>query len=59
VVNADSAIAMKVHHDGLLRAQPDELAGETGVPGIQEDIVDSDMAEQNGLNGDYDEADTA
>ncbi|EXJ55141.1 hypothetical protein A1O7_08066 [Cladophialophora yegresii CBS 114405] len=50
---------LKVHHEGLWREQPDQLAGQTGVPGIQEDILDSDMAETNGLNGDYVEADTA
>jgi hypothetical protein len=51
---------MKVHHDGLLKDQPEQLAGETGVPGIQEQIEDSDMNQSNGLhNGDYDEADTA
>jgi hypothetical protein len=50
---------LKVHHDGLLQEQPDQLAGQTGVPGIQEDILDSDMAETNGLNGHYVEADTA
>lgn len=46
------SVALKVHHDGLLKEQPDQLAAETGVPGIQDDIVDSDMAHSNG-NGVY------
>jgi hypothetical protein len=57
---ADRArVAMKVHHEGLMRDQAEQLAAETGVPGIQEDILDSDMVEANGENGSYDEADTA
>lgn len=49
-------IGLKVHHEGLLRDQPEQLAGETGVPGIQEDVRDSDMATAatNGVNGDHD-----
>jgi len=50
---------LKVHHDGLSKEQPEQLAGKTGVPGIQEEIKDSDMAATNGLNGDYNEANTA
>ncbi|KIW81777.1 hypothetical protein Z517_04803 [Fonsecaea pedrosoi CBS 271.37] len=51
--------SMKVHHDGLWKDQPDQLAGLTGVPGMQEEILNSDMAAANGLNGDYMEEDTA
>ncbi|KAJ9612991.1 hypothetical protein H2200_002932 [Cladophialophora chaetospira] len=50
---------LKVQHDGLLRDQPEQLVGKTDIPGIQGEIKDSDMAETNGLNGDYNEADTA
>lgn len=51
-----SPAALKVHHDGLLNEQPDQLAAETGVPGIQDDIQDSDMAQSNGVHSNgYDE----
>ncbi len=48
-----------MHHEGLSREQPEQLAGETGIPGIQEEILDSDMIETNGVNGSYVEANTA
>lgn len=51
-----SPAALKVHHDGLLQEQPEQLAAETGVPGIQDDIQDSDMAHSNGVHSNgYDE----
>ncbi|EXJ93786.1 hypothetical protein A1O1_02179 [Capronia coronata CBS 617.96] len=44
--------SLKVHHEGLAREQPEQLSGKTGVPGIQEEIKDSDMTEAtNGVNG--------
>ncbi|KIW18357.1 hypothetical protein PV08_02645 [Exophiala spinifera] len=50
---------LKVHHEGLLKDQSEELAGETGVPGIQADILDSDMAMANGADGDHVDDNTA
>ncbi|KIW60956.1 hypothetical protein PV05_01130 [Exophiala xenobiotica] len=50
---------LKVHHEGLSRDQSEQLAGDTGVPGIQADIMESDMAASNGVNGDHMEEDTA
>jgi len=45
----------------LLQEQPDQLASKTGVPGIQDDIQDSDMAQSNGgySNGYNEETQTA
>ncbi|KAG9780764.1 heme peroxidase, partial [Aureobasidium melanogenum] len=58
---ASTSTGLKVHHDGLSREQPEQLAGDTGVPGIQEQIKDSDMAGPgvatngtNGVDGDHD-----
>ncbi len=52
-------LALKVHHDGLLKDQSEQLAAATGVPGIEEQIQDSDMNGSNGLHGDYQEDETA
>jgi hypothetical protein len=51
--------ALKVHHEGLSRDQSEQLAGDTGAPGIQADLMESDMAASNGVNGDHMEEDTA
>jgi hypothetical protein len=44
-------VGLKVHHDGLAREQPEQLAADVGVPGIKEDIEESDMVEVNGASG--------
>ncbi|KIW99798.1 uncharacterized protein Z518_10726 [Rhinocladiella mackenziei CBS 650.93] len=50
--------SLKVHHEGLWREQPEQLASDTGAPGIHEQIMNSDMVETNGLNRDYMEDET-
>ncbi|KIV87049.1 hypothetical protein PV11_02620 [Exophiala sideris] len=50
---------LKVHHEGLWRDQSDQLAGETGAPGIKADIEHSAMAATNGVDDDHEMEDTA
>jgi hypothetical protein len=44
---------MKVHHEGFLEAQPQYLAGQTGVPGMEHDIEMSDMYRSSEMNGNH------
>ncbi|EXJ92051.1 hypothetical protein A1O3_00601 [Capronia epimyces CBS 606.96] len=54
--------SLKVHHEGLWKDQSEQLAADTGIPGIEEQIKDSDMGVASngvGVNGNHHPDETA